>query len=49
MTREEMQLIENFLSKEKPEELSFKEKQALVRMIYDIYIYVNYGRRPFSS
>lgn len=49
MTKEEMQLIENFLLKEKPEELSFKEKQAIVRMLYVIYMYVSYGRRPFSS
>lgn len=39
MTPEEMKLVENFITKEGPEQLEFKEMQAIVRMLYDIYIY----------
>lgn len=49
MSEEEMRLIENFLLKEKPEELSFKEKQAIVHMLYSIYIYTVLVRRLESD
>lgn len=39
MTHEEVKLVENFITKEGPEELTFKEMQAIVHMLYDIYIY----------
>lgn len=46
MTEQEMKLVENFFKKEGPEQLEFKEMQAIVHMLYDIYIYVKYNQRP---
>ena len=39
MTPERMKLVENFFMKEEPEELTFQEMQAIVHMLYGIYIY----------
>lgn len=39
MTEQEMKLVENFFMKEGPEELTFKEMQAIVHMLYSIYIF----------
>lgn len=36
MTDQDLELIENFITKEEPR-MEFNEMQALVKMIYDIY------------
>lgn len=39
MTPERMKLVENFIVKEGPEEVTFQEMQAIVHMLYSIYIF----------